>query len=263
MAYFYRIILDDETRKDVVPQSLNGKKLSAFDSFSMSDDFTKFLEDVCNQLNIPEHSISDIKIVKDDRRSREIEYNLLEDNPYFADVFSKSSVKQVNEYNYKAEREIISPQSESYQEMRDYVFNQLKRNSNNFLNDIYKYPNKFKEILEKYAKSYESNDFKEEDYHYLYELETTIKHHLTIYKIYRSMATKRYQYEKYGRYDVRNNNNKINKDDKDISAKILEQRYTNLNTVSHRTKEYNEKYDEFIEPDEYGQMNGYTGGKVL
>ncbi len=266
MAYFYRIIFNDGTKKNVVPENFINKKLSTFDNFSMSDDFTKFIEDMCNRFNLSKFDIDSIKIVNKTSKNKEIEYNLLESNPYFYDIFSNTEEKEIWEYNYKTEREVVSVESDSYQEMRDYVLDQLKRNSKVFLNEVYKYPNKFKEILEKYAKSYESNDLNEEDYHQLYELETIIRHHLTIYKIYRSVAGKRYNYEKYNGYFGNKKNNVESQslnNNHVTSDRLIEEYYDSINTVSHRTKEYNEKYDEFIEPDEYGQMNGYTGGKVL
>ena len=149
--------------------------------------------------------------------------------------------------------------------MKDYLLDQLRNNSKEFLSEVYRYPNKYKEILEKYAASYSSNELEEEEYKNAYDLEMAIRHHLTIYKIYRNVATKRYAYEKYHGYHTKKNNKEegITKADIKISEKLVEDHYNRMDTVSQRTKEYNERYEEFIEPDEYGQMNGYTGGKVL
>ena len=138
MAYFYRIKFDNDTHKDVIPEQLIGKKLAMFDNFSMSSDFENFINATCVEFNVTKQNIEDIKIVKQDRRLKEIEYNLLEDNPYFYDVFQSVSVKEVYEYNYKTDREIISTGSECYHEMKDYLFNQLKRNSRVFFDSIYK-----------------------------------------------------------------------------------------------------------------------------
>lgn len=258
MAYFYRIIFNDESKRDVVPNSLAGKKLSSFDSFSMSEDFDKFIEETCLQMGLSKHSVFDIKIVKEDRRFKEIEYNLLKNNPYFYDVAQNVSRKEVWEYNYKTEREIISTESECYQEMRDYVLNQLKRNSKEFLTNIYKYNNKFKPILEKYANGYLSSDLVEEDYHNLYELETTIRHHLAIYKIYRTMANARYYYEKKnGRYQAAPKKEAVEKEYPYPEVEAVHQ------TLEDKVNEYNDKYEEFIEPHEYDQMAGGFDGKVL
>lgn len=267
MEYFYRIHFNNGEKKDFTGKELTGKKLAFHDSFVLTDKFKEYIEVGCKQMGLNKTDIKTVTIAHVKKRGDLIEYNLLGNNPYFSDIYKNISEKETWEYNYNTEREVISTESIAYQEMRDYVLNGLKNNPEVFLNDIYKYPNKFKLMLEKYVKSYSSNNASEEDYHNTYELETAIRHHLTIYKIYRNMAIKRYKYEKYNSYTnlakPKKEDKKLTLDDLKLSKKLIEEHYNKSDSVTHRTREYNEKYDEFIEPDEYGQMNGYTGGKVL
>jgi len=268
MEYFYRIHFNDDTTKDFTGKEIVGKKLAAHDEFSMTDKFQEYIKEGCRQAGKSTSDIKSVNIGHIKKRGDLIEYNLLDKNPYFSDIYKHIKETEVLEYNYTTQREVISTESEAYQEMRDYILRELKTNSKVFLTDVYKYPNKFKAMLQKYADSYSSEVLEEEEYHHIYELESTIRHHLTIYKIYRNMAAKRYKYEKYNTYyNLMNNPKRVDKrkDEsyQEMHDRLMEEHYNKIDNVTHRTREYNEKYEEFIEPDEYGQMNGYTGGKVL
>ena len=269
MEYFYRIHFNDGSKKDFTGKDLVGKKLSAFDKFSTTDEFNVYIDKACNLKELAKGDIKSVNIVGKKENGDQIEYNLIGTNPYFYDVFDNIEEKEVWEYGrYQTIREVISTESNAYQDLRDYLLKELKYNADEFLNEVYKYDGKFKEILTKYAASFTENVNEEEEYHNIYELETAIRNHLTIYQIFRNVATKRYNYEKFATYrnkkEVKQEkvSSVISKEEQKIHDNMLDDYYNKLGTVTSRTNEYNEKYDEFIEPDEYGQMNGYTGGRV-
>ena len=269
MEYFYRIHFNNGDKKDFTGQDLIGKKLSAFDKFSTTDEFKIYVEKGCQLKDLAVGDIKNITIVGKKAKGDSIEYSLIGSNPYFYDVFDHLEEKEVWEYGrYKTVREVISTESNAYQDMRDYLLNELKHNSKEYFEEVYKYPGKFKDILTKYADSFSSNVTEEEEYHNIYELETAIRSHLTIYQIFRNVATKRYHHEQYAPYRTKQAKKKteeavISKEEQALHDKMMYAHYTKVSSVTQRTNDYNQKYDEFIEPDEYGQMNGYTGGKVL
>lgn len=269
MEYFYRIHFNDGSKKDFTGKDLVGKKLSAFDKFSTTSEFKIYITKGCNLVGQRESDIEKVNIVCKKDKGEPIEYSLIGNNPYFYDIFDNISEKEVWEYGrYQTIREVISSESNAYQDIRNYLLEELKYNSKEFFDNVYKYDGKFKDILTKYAASFSSNVDEEEEYHNIYELETAIRNHLTIYQIFRNVATKRYIYEKYGKKSSKKEikeepiSLKLSKELENQHTKLIDDYYNKVGSVTQRTNEYNEKYDEFIEPDEYGQMNGYTGGKV-
>ena len=268
MEYFYRIHFNNGDKKDFTGKDLVGKKLSVFDQFSTTDEFNVYLEKACQYKNLTLGAIDHVNIVCKKNNGETFEYGLIGANPYFYDIFEHIKEEKIWEYGkYQTVREVISTESNAYQDMRDYLLAQLRSNPEEYLEKNYRNDGKFKDILRQYAASYSANTNVEEDYHQAYELETTIRHHLTIYPIFRGVATKRFYYDQY----ASSKNKKaevqkpveLTKEEKYWRDKRIADYYDKLSSVTNRTKEYNEKYDEYIEPDEYGQMNGYTGGKVL
>lgn len=266
MKYFYRIHFNNGETGDFTGKDLVGKNLSAFDRFSITDEFKVYIEKGCKLKEMGPGDVKYIGIVCKKDKGDSIEYNLIDANPYFYDIFDNLSEKEVWEYgSYKTTREVISTESNAYQDIRDYLLEELRHNSKEYLESVYKTKGRFKDVLTKYADSYSSNELGEEEYHNTYELETTIRHHLTIYPIFRSVATKRYIYEKFAPYKnevVKKKPIELSKEEKAMHDKMIEEYYNKKDALRNKVDEYNEKYDEFIEPNEYQQMNGHTGDKV-
>ena len=243
MKYSYKVYFEDGTTKLIGDQRLVDKELDSYDRFVLNGNLEEMMPKALNALNI-KTPIKKTTILGRTENKKEFEYNLLNDNPYFDDIFYY--VKDSKDSRNK--ERIIDSESENLKEMRDYLFKQLKEDPDNFITNIYCFHNKFREILNKYAIAYKSNNYTEEDMHNLYELESTIRKQLSVYKIYRTLASRRYYYEK----------TLINKveEAKVVDVEEDEHEYSAL------TNEYNKKYDEYLEPEEYEQMANDSGSKV-
>ena len=267
MAYFYRIYFNDGQTKNFTDKEVVGKNLPDLDKFSLTQTFQVDLERGCQDVMLLSSNIARITIVHKKDKGNPTEYSILGKNPYFYDVYDHLSEQEVWGYNhnYKVNKDIISNESEAYRDMRTYLLEQLKRNSRAFFTEIYKYDDKFKEVLVKYANSYSDNVTEEEEYRNIIELEKAVSYYLSFYKNFRKLAVRRYKYEKYGNYPkqtYRPEAIKFTKEELEARQRILNQFYAEADSISKKLNEFNEKYDEFIEPDEYDQMTGGFEGKV-
>lgn len=268
MKYYYKIYFNDGQTKKFTDKALVGKNLPDLDKFSFTTEYQADIERGCQEMNLSTSKIDKVTIIHEKDRGVPTEYSMIGKNPYFYDIYNNLTTQEVWGYNhaYRANKDIISTESEAYKEMRDYLLNQLKRNADNFFKNVYKYDDKFKEVLVKYARSYTSDVAEEEEYRNIFELEKAIRYYLTFYKNFRKVATRRYKYELYGNYPKQPEPVEVKPLTKEAEAhrqKMMDSYYDRRDTVSYKTREFNEKYEEFLEPDEYPQMNGNTGGKVL
>ena len=87
MEYFYRIHFNDNTTKDFTGKEIVGKKLAAHDEFSMTDKFQEYIKEGCRQAGKLTSDIKSVNIGHIKKRGDLIEYNLLDKNPYFSDIY--------------------------------------------------------------------------------------------------------------------------------------------------------------------------------
>ena len=269
MEYSFKISFNNGKIKEIRPKELENGKLADFDKFTMDSNMKTFLEEQAKLEGLTPYDITKTTILCKTRNNT-YEANLINDNPYFYDIYN--NLTKVAEYGKPPiVKLVILRESECYREMKDWLFKGLKTEGHEFVKRIYgQYPNDFSKLLDKYVSTLNSYHEGEEDYYTETNLEIAIRDGLSVYSNYRGLAGKRYYNEKNNyirKVEPKFTPYQPTKKDLELKNKQLEEYYNSIDNPTANTDNFNKKYldedyEEFTEEDEYDQMTGGIG-KVL
>ena len=248
--YMFKVKLSDESIRFFKPDGLSSYGLCDLDKFSLNYQ-TYELEDLIQKSLNTNLSISEICIVKE--KNVEMEYSLVNNNPYIREVINYLKPKKIYRKNHLENTISIYGDLNSFNEMRDYIFNSINMDSDNFFKNIYNRPNnRLTVLLNSYVSIVKQASLNGEDNLLLREVINSIEEELRVYKTFRGFAVSRYIYESrvvYGEIKPNNNtpkNLRINK------------YYFNNNSYDNRNDNNMSDYepDLYLTEDELSQMVG-------
>lgn len=273
MKYYFNVYLDDDSTMKYIPNELNSDKkdeLIFFDLFvSCFSDTYKFYNRIEKDLNLTDRFIK--KVTIDYKRTKKSEnlsaFSIINNNPYIKEVlkvdnnhFSYIRKKEIyGSKNYKRKVVSISSNCLDYTKMREYLFEEIGKQEEKFLEDIYTYNNDFSKLLLRYIILRKQRIDSLEDNNVLLEIKDKILEELSNYKTFRGLALRRYYYEKKG-YKFDKISDKPNNKEVPPKKEIID--IDSIDTTSEVIEDlesYNSKHDEYLEPDEFKQMIYYNG----
>ena len=255
--YSFKVYLQGGNYKIVTPNNMTNTDLHDMDKFVYENQgFFGLCDILSKELNIQSHEIDSIKIL---RNRKQIEFSLANTNKYLNPVLDDLEKKVIQGNGpYKTEAIVIKTSNEAYKEMSHYLFSNVERDHNFFLNEIYDYNNEFSELLNKYGQAFKQSSGNEEDERYIRELKEKIAIELSVYKNYRGLCRARKKFEERAIRRVNTNHNNVNRNNLHIAPEINSNATYNLtrefNETRKLTQEFNREYDEFLEEEEYESM---------
>lgn len=236
------------------------KNISDFDAYYFTIEYKEEENRLLKERNLNYLDIISRKIVKGNYR-----YNVLGTKKYFGDIFDNLYTGNTGAFrNYEYEVVRIKNSSDNLIEMKEYIFDQLKHNKDDFFNKVLIYDSNIKKLLKRYVDLKSTDLMNSEDVDYLYEIEGKVMDELTVYSNYRKIAVSRSFYEKIG--DKRKSNQvtpSIHVDTKvdiEYRRKREEEKLANMGKIDDMISEFNRSdldKEEFIETEEeYNMMRG-------
>ena len=134
-----------------------------------------------------------------------------------------------------------------------------------FINEYYPDEGKIRSLLIKYYDISIQQYRNSEDEAELDRLERRISQELSIYGNYRNFVKQKYKKENYKTtVPTRDEYKELGPSLKTLE-RVEKENYEKVekkDSIQNRVNDFNREYEEFIEPDEYDQMTGYTGERV-
>jgi len=248
--YSFKVYLEDGSSRIVIPSTMMETDLYDMDKFACKHGYFELCNIIAKELEINSSIIKNIKII---RNNKDIEFSLITNNEYLLPVLNDLHREKIkSDRPYQMEVVVISSNNSSCQEMRNYLLNNLRKDSDNFLNNIYNYNNEFSRLLNRYSTLYNNGIVNEENERELRHLEQLISTELRIYKNYRGLCRSRKIYEENRHRPVYKQKN----------VKVSDVLYTNPNytltkefkSIKELTQDYNEEYEEFLDEEEFQSM---------
>lgn len=252
--YSFEVTLKNGDIRLVVPDKIRNGNLADFDKFVEEIGGTTKLEEyISDKLDI---TYSDIKSVMILGNAKQTHFALVSNNQYLTPVLNNLEVKTINiPGKYPKTTTTISTGNLAYQEMKKYLFDNLKSNYEHFLTQIYPLNNEFSRLLNSYGNAYKPEVYTEEEATNIKLLENKIAQELSIYKNYRGLC--RYRTLNGFKQFQSPKKNVITNLDIKPSVKTKEPyTFDKEAEIAKQTEFYNQEYEEFLEPDEYEQMLG-------
>lgn len=209
---------------------------------------------IIDLFNVDRNEIKGVKITS---VGKDIKYSLPGNNKYINAVLDSISVANVKRYSstgyyYYSYTDIIDSENESLIEMKNYLFDQINLNYEDFRKNIYTYNNGFSQLIDKYH-SYDNPNLSLEEVNTKSELKMSIINQLSIYSNYRGLAIARQKSEEYQPIFRRNANREpaptVIKKESEFKPSITPEEFVNIN---NNFINYNgEEREEFLELSEF------------
>lgn len=240
--YCFRVYLNDGSSRLIKPSMIDDDSNSLLDMdkfvYKCGDSFN-FLNVLALELGIKFGEIDKVKIFQP---SKEIEFSLVDNNPYLTPVLLTTTKRKIYNYkNYEMNTMAVPINSDSYIDMKKYLFKNIQDDHNFFLNEVYKYNNEFAKLLHQYGTIYNQGFHQEEDLRNISSLKEKIEAGLSIYKNYRGVCKARYDFEKNITYSQKTTTN------------------NNVVEYNHPIPEYKEKEVTQEDINDYNQFINYLG----
>ena len=280
MKCFYKIIMENgDEISSFVPESLKktDQDMFYFDYFAYAcKDANTFYKQIKKLASIKDGEIKSVIDYKRDKNNRDYNpYNIVFDNPYLKRALDanyetgkynnikRKKVRVLGKNVFDDDVVVIDKNTELYNEMCNYLFDNLRNNKDVFFKSIYNRKNDYSIILKQYAELYESVEKETASGEEINELaikERDIKDHLSKYKTFRSLAICRYNYEQRleEKESKKEEKERLKEEKKTLEelAKIPQpDPMDGLKDVSDYFERYNQEHEEYIEPGEYQQMS--------
>lgn len=275
MKCFYKIVMEDgKVIPYFVPNSLKktDQDMFYFDYFACAcRDKKTFYEQIKKLAKIKDGEIDKISIdyKRDKNNKNHNPYNIEFNNPYIKEAVKTNEGKYINIKRQKVRVlgknvfednvVVIDKNSELYRNTSDYLFDNLKNNSEVFFKSIYNKNNDYSVILKQYVELYknvENETASSEELEELHTKERDIKDQLSKYRTFRSFAIARYKYEQ--RLERKKEKEELKEERKTYEKLAKEMPKVDPNDglmdVSDYFERYNQEHEEYIEETEYEQM---------
>ncbi len=257
--YCFKVYLRNGETKKIVPKEMNNMDLQDFDLFSINKGgFFGLCEILSQELSVASYQINKITI---DYLKKEREFSLISNNQYILPIVSKLYPQKISSNrNYLIDAILVPKNDPTYLEMKKYLFTNLKTKGAYFLTEVYDYQNQFHDLLSQYQLIYQQGVLSEEDDRNLKELERIISVELSIYQNFRSLSIARKRNEETIKRNIQKKENQQHTKNLKITNYATINHYSiqpvKEETIKDAVITFNQKYEEFLEPEEYEQMLG-------
>ena len=246
---------------------LNVRELYQFDMKTMDDGkYRSYLDEMGKEYGLNNTDVKDVKIVCNTKQKKSYYYSIVSNNPYIRSVLScVISADIQGEGNYTVRRNVIKAESETYEKIKHFLLDSVKNNGMSFINEYYPDEGKIRSLLIKYYDISIQQYRNSEDEAELDRLERRISQELSIYGNYRNFVKQKYKNENYKTTPVISHKNIDLEPSKKTLERVEKENYEKVekkDSIQNRINDFNREYEEFIEPEEYDQMTGYTGERV-
>lgn len=256
--YVFKVYYQNGTTDKVEPTDLLETDLHNIDKYIIDNGG---IFELRNKLaKIVGKNVSDITKVSILRVNKQIEFSVVSANKYLEPVLDSVKTRKIQgNGNYMVDAVLVSSDNPVYKEMREYVYENIRGDHHNFLNNIYSYDNEFARLLNQYGSIYNKGLYLEEDARRIRELELKIDTDLRIYKNYRGMSIMRLKHEMTIPYIRKNNNNQVrNVNIVQIPSDdyMLQKPTTKMEADQNNyfVNDAGEEREEFLEPEEYDRF---------
>ena len=266
IGYYFIITYNNGLEVKDDARLLNITELYQFDKLTMNGkDYRSYLDEVSKRYGLNNTEVKEVKIGCNTKQGNSYFYSIVSNNPYVKNVISSiidADIYGTNKYSTK--RYVIKQENDTFQEVKEFLLKKVKEEGISFINEYFPKESSFKDALIKYYDIYKQQYQSREDTDELYRLQRNITQQLAVYGDFRNFVIKKYKKESY----------KFKQEDQDkrdleVSAKTLERiekeyykKIEERDNTLNNTNDFNRKYEEYIEPDEYDQMTGYVEGRV-
>lgn len=256
--YVFKVYLSGGSEKIITLPDIENTDLFDMDRYVVENGgYFQLIHKLADNYNLPVNQIEKVTIL---RLKKEIEFSILSHNPYLEPVLNNLEKKKILGYgNHLTETTVVSRENESFQNMKEYLFKNLKENYQSFLENVYKYHNEFSNLLYRYGSIYHHGIYSEEEIKNVRELELRIETELSIYKNFRGLCLARQQSEKYGK----SNTHQTKKDSKvshlevksnipitKINLQPIAITQEQANQTNSYINDLGEEKEEFLDPEE-------------
>ena len=260
VKYQFKVYLKNGDMMMIVPSQMKGTDLQDYDLFSIQNHgFFGLTQILGKELSIASTDIDKITIL---HQRKNIEFSLVTNNPYVSAVIFDLYPKKIPGVggNYMIDAILVPNDHPSYIEMRDYLFQNLQTDASHFLDEVYTYQNQFHTLLYQYASSLRQSLHTEEEERNIQELKQRIRLELSIYKNYRGLCLARKKYEDRIHSSLFSNMNQKSVQNLKITHYATQNLYSMQSSdeddLTNRTIIFNQEHEEFLEPEEFAQMQG-------
>lgn len=254
--YLFKLYLKSGETKLILPETISGNNLYEFDRYTLelkgSTELSKILGE---KIKVDSNDIETVVILN---QKNAIEYSVIYVNEYLKLIVNDLKEKTIfGGRNYKRTIDAVNTNNPNFLEMEEYLLDNLEANGKYFVDNTYGYKNNFSQLLLTYVDAYVQSEIEstEEEKRNVNSLKSQIIEELSDYKNYRGLCKTRLKNRQIT--IVPRKNNIV------TNLNVCEQMYAVKPYTFDKDKEitnqaiiYNEKYDEFLEPDEYKQMLG-------
>lgn len=260
--YCFRVYLNDGSSILMKPSMIDNESNSLLDMDKFvykCGDYFNFLNILSSELEIKFNEIDKVKIFES---SKELEFSIVNDNPYLTPVLLTTTKRKVYNYkNYEMNTMVVPINNSSYIDMKNYLFENIQGDCSYFLNEVYKYNNEFARLLNQYGILYNQGLYQEEDLRNINNLKDKIEIGLSIYKNYRGLCKARYDFEKRVTHltQISKNNKQKQEPYNNSIPEYKEKEVTqeDINNFNQFINYLGEEKEEFLDSDEIESEKDY------